>query len=86
MELTSFDARQAEEAEQGFVARPDTQERFFRQGKAGAWRDVLSSEQVRQIEADHHDTMLMCGYEITSTVGAGPRPEPTGSEVGATVH
>ena len=36
--------------------------RFFRQGKAGAWRDVLTPEHVQRIINDHREAMERCGY------------------------
>ncbi len=62
MELTSFDRLRDAEAERGFEAKSAKQERFFRQGKAGGWRDVLSAEQAARIEADHGAVMRQCGY------------------------
>lgn len=37
-------------------------ENFFRSGRAGAWRDVLSEEQVRKIESSHGGRMKQFGY------------------------
>lgn len=36
--------------------------RFFRQGKLGAWRDQLTSEQVERITSDHREVMERHGY------------------------
>ena len=65
LKLTSFDRLRVEEDKQGFNSRSSKQERFFRQGKAGAWRDVLSEAQVARIEADHGAMMRECGYSTT---------------------
>jgi len=62
MELTSFDHLYAAEGVNGFDARSAHQARFFRDGKAGGWRDVLSGEQAARIEADHGEMMRQCGY------------------------
>ncbi|MDB5359285.1 MAG: sulfotransferase domain protein, partial [Rhodospirillales bacterium] len=35
---------------------------FFREGKAGQWKKILSPEQVARIEADHGEQMRRFGY------------------------
>ena len=62
--LTSFDRLRAEEDQHGYDAKSGKQERFFRSGKAGGWRDVLSAEQAARLEADHGEMMRKCGYLI----------------------
>lgn len=37
--------------------------KFFRRGKAGGWRDTLTSKQVERIEANHRHAMERWGYE-----------------------
>ncbi len=39
--------------------------RFFRQGKAGRWREVLNWDQVRRIVDDHGEVMQQLGYETS---------------------
>lgn len=60
VELASFESLQRQEAEKGFLEVRNG--RFFRQGKAGGWRDVLTHEQARCIEADHGEVMAELGY------------------------
>jgi aryl sulfotransferase len=62
MELTSFDRLRVAEDEHGYDAKSDYQKRFFRNGKAGGWRDALSAEQAARIEVDHGVVMRECGY------------------------
>lgn len=62
LELTSFDALRKAEDKHGFEAKSGKQDRFFRQGRSGAWRDVLTAGQQRRIETDHADAMQQCGY------------------------
>lgn len=62
MELTSFETLRAEEDKRGWNSCSKEQARFFRQGRAGAWRDVLTDEQAAQIEANHGETMRRCNY------------------------
>jgi aryl sulfotransferase len=54
---TSFDKLQSAEAQSGFRERTTRQERFFRSGKAGDWRNHLSAAQAKRI-ADTHQAMM----------------------------
>jgi hypothetical protein len=60
---TSFDALQRQEAAGGFVERPSTTPQFFRRGKSGAWRQLLTPAQSGRIERDHGSAMRRLGYE-----------------------
>lgn len=60
--FSSFDQLQKQEAEQGFSERSLHSEKFFRSGRSGAWREVLSAEQVARIERDHGTQMRRFGY------------------------
>jgi hypothetical protein len=62
IELSSFDSLRKMEEEKGFIERSKSQKRFFRQGKAGGWRDVLSRAQVEAIVAAHEPQMRRFGY------------------------
>jgi len=62
IELSSFEALRKKEEEKGFRERSKKSERFFRQGKAGAWRDVLTPAQVEAIVAVHEQQMRRFGY------------------------
>ena len=59
---SSFSELSKQEAEHGFLERPATAESFFRVGKAGQWREVLSQGQVEAIVSDHASMMMRCGY------------------------
>ena len=59
---TEFGQLQAMEARFGFVDRPMGAAQFFRQGKAGGWRAVLSQAQVDRIRGAHHVVMDRLGY------------------------
>lgn len=61
-EANRFEALQAAEAENGFAERLPNQERFFRQGRAGAWQRALSAQQAARLLADHGATMARLGY------------------------
>jgi len=58
----SFDSLRRQEDEQGFPERSVAQERFFRQGRADAWRELLTDTQVRRIVAAHRTQMARFGY------------------------
>jgi len=62
VELSSFDElRKAEEA-RDFRERSPKAKRFFRAGRAGAWRKVLTDEQAARIVGDHGEQMRRFGY------------------------
>jgi hypothetical protein len=58
------DIREAQRMEQdaGFKERTPAQDRFFRVGKVGQWRDVLTPEQVAAVVAAHRQQMARFGY------------------------
>lgn len=60
--FASFDSLKKQEAEKGFIERPENSVRFFREGKTEAWREVLSREQVERIIADHRVQMARFNY------------------------
>jgi len=54
IERSSFARLQAQEKEKGFRERPKTADQnFFREGRAGQWKDVLMPAQVDSIVRDH---------------------------------
>jgi len=59
---TSFDRLAEQESARGFLERPSTMSGFFRVGRAGQWRSVLSPAQVKRIERDHGNVMERLGY------------------------
>ena len=59
---SSFKVLQNQEKADGFMEASNKAERFFRTGKAGMWKDVLTADQVRQIVDVHHDKMQEFGY------------------------
>ena len=61
--LSSFESLQRQEQARGFRERPAAATAsFFRQGKAGGWREVLTPAQVRRILQDHGAVMQRLGY------------------------
>jgi hypothetical protein len=62
IDWSSFDKLKGEEKKGGFNEKPDHAERFFREGRAGQWREILTSAQVDQIVKDHGEQMTRFGY------------------------
>jgi hypothetical protein len=62
IELSSFKSLRKLEDEHGFRERSTSQERFFREGKAGGWRDKLSRAQVEAMVAVNEAQMRRFGY------------------------
>lgn len=61
--FSSFTRLQAQEAEKGFRERPPRADgNFFREGRAGQWKDVLTPAQVDRIIRDHGEQMSRFGY------------------------
>jgi aryl sulfotransferase len=59
-----FGELQRQESEKGFAERVSRAAPFFRSGRAGAWRETLSDEQVARIEDAHSAMMERLGYAI----------------------
>ena len=65
--FADFAELRRQEEENGFHEAPsDPGGKFFRRGKAGAWRDELTAEQVGRIEDAHAPMMRRLGYELAS--------------------
>lgn len=63
IERSSFSRLQAQEQERGFRERPPAaDENFFRDGRAGQWKSILTSAQVERIVRDHGEQMQRFGY------------------------
>jgi hypothetical protein len=63
IKFSSFRELKKQEEASGFTeARPDGKARFFRQGKAGTWRGVLSDELVARLINAHGEIMTEYGY------------------------
>jgi hypothetical protein len=62
IEQTSFDKLKNQEEEKGFKEKPKHAERFFREGRAGQWKEILTPNQVDRIVTDHGEQMARFGY------------------------
>ena len=60
--FSSFDVLQQQEQTRGFNERQPKAASFFRQGRAGAWREGLTEEQVARVIRDHAPVMRRLGY------------------------
>jgi hypothetical protein len=70
IDKSSFSELSKQEAEKGFVEKPPIAERFFRVGKADQWRDILTTDQAREVVRTHAPMMQRCGY-LPPDCGAG---------------
>ena len=62
IEATSFNSLKSQEDEFGFREKSNKQKRFFTNGRAGVWKDILTDEQARRIEHDHKEIMKKFNY------------------------
>lgn len=61
--MTGFNRLRAQEEAAGFNERPDKSvSRFFREGRVGQWREVLTQEQISRIVATHRPLMKRFDY------------------------
>jgi hypothetical protein len=59
---SSFAEMSRQEAEHGFKERPPSSKVFFREGRAGQWRDVLTQSQIAEVVRAHEPMMQRFGY------------------------
>lgn len=62
IEFSSFSQLAGQEREAGFIENSVHQDRFFRTGGSGHFRDLLSADQIERIEVDHAKVMRRFGY------------------------
>lgn len=62
LEESAFERLKRSESKGGFEEKSPKAESFFRQGKDGQWRDILSDRQVERIIDANEDIMGLCGY------------------------
>lgn len=68
LRFSSFDRSQKQEREHGFKEKPEAAASFFRSGRSGDWQNILTADQIDQIERDHGLEMQRFGYLLP----AGP--------------
>ena len=62
LDRSSFQRLKSQEEKEGFREKPEKAERFFREGRAGQWKEILSSKQIDRIVNDHRGPMMRFGY------------------------
>jgi hypothetical protein len=62
IDRSSFERLREQEDKEGFRERPEKAERFFRDGRAGQWKEVLTPQQIARIVDAHHEQMKRFGY------------------------
>jgi hypothetical protein len=62
VEASALEALRQQERDHGFREKLPDQPSFFREGRAGAWRSVLTAEQVARIVGEHGAVMRRLGY------------------------
>ena len=62
IDRSSFARLRAQEESDGFDESPGKGGRFFREGRAGQWTDILTKSQVSQIVKDHGPQMARFDY------------------------
>jgi len=62
IDRSSFERLREQEEKAGFKERPEKAERFFREGRAEQWKDVLTPAQVQRIVDAHGGQMRRFGY------------------------
>jgi sulfotransferase family protein len=62
IDRSSFERLREQEEKEGFNERPQKAERFFREGRTGQWKDVLTPQQIQRIVDAHGEQMQRFGY------------------------
>jgi len=62
IDRASFKRLQEQEAAHGFREKPESAKSFFREGRAGQWREQLSRRQIRKIVKTHRKQMTRFDY------------------------
>lgn len=62
IERSSFRTLRQQEDEKGFKEKSPHAQKFFREGKAGQWREILTQSQIDAVVARHKEQMQRFGY------------------------
>jgi hypothetical protein len=61
--FSDFDELKRQEQSTRFVeSRPDGKTPFFRDGRSGQWREVLTEAQINRLVEAHRPTLIAMGY------------------------
>ncbi|MGX1096937.1 sulfotransferase domain-containing protein [Amorphus sp. MBR-141] len=72
---------QRQEASSGFQESLPGQRRFFRSGRIGEWREVMTAAQVEAIESRFAPVMERWGYDVSGQSHRSSRIEPPDTNV-----
>jgi hypothetical protein len=62
IERSSFKALREQEDQKGFKEKSPHAEKFFREGRAGQWRELLTQSQIDRVVQSHKEQMQRFGY------------------------
>jgi hypothetical protein len=62
IERASFKTLRRQEDQQGFKEKSPFAQKFFREGRAGQWRDLLTQPQIDKLVSQHKEQMQRFGY------------------------
>jgi Sulfotransferase domain len=62
IERASFANLRSQEEKEGFKEKSEKAERFFREGRAGQWKEALKPAQIERIVSNHGQQMARFGY------------------------
>jgi hypothetical protein len=62
IERSSFNRLKAQEEAHGYFEYTDKARRFFREGRLGQWKKILTASQILRIIRDHSGLMTRFGY------------------------
>jgi hypothetical protein len=62
IERASFKTLRRQEDEQGFKEKSPFAQKFFRDGRAGQWRELLTPAQIDKVVTSHKEQMQRFGY------------------------
>lgn len=62
IERSSFAKLRDQEEKTGFQEKSEKAARFFREGRSGQWKEILTPTQVDRIVKDHREQMARFGY------------------------
>jgi sulfotransferase family protein len=62
IDRSSFEKLKSQEEKKGFQEKSAKADRFFREGRAGQWKEVLNSQQIARIVNDHRGPMTRFRY------------------------
>jgi hypothetical protein len=62
IDRSSFERLREQEENEAFRERSEKAERFFREGRTGQWKEVLTPQQIQRIVDAHGKQMQRFGY------------------------